>query len=89
VPDSDEIDMPETDYIRIWRFHDAPADLRALSNNGGDEDWLAVIPPSIFHADEDDWIGWMEAGHSFGCCDVSRYEHPTLAGYQVRIGSHA
>lgn len=30
--------------IIIWRWVDAPAELKALSTHGGDEDWLAVVP---------------------------------------------
>lgn len=68
--------------IRVWRFHDAPADLRALSEHGGDEDWLALIPAPL----ADQWIAWAEVG-PFGCCDVS--EHPLPDGSVVRIGAHA
>lgn len=61
--------MPNTarDHIRVWRFHDAPQELQdACNHNGGDEDWLAVVP-SIFG-----WIGWLES-QSFGCCSINRY----------------
>jgi hypothetical protein len=33
--------------ISIWRFHEAPEELRALSPHGGDEDWLAELPPTF------------------------------------------
>lgn len=71
--------------ISVWRFYDAPDDLRALSPHGGDEDWLAEIPPSY----ADDYLGWMEDGTSFGCCSVSAHAHPTKPGWSVRIGAHA
>jgi hypothetical protein len=30
--------------MMIWRFQDAPAELQALSQHGGDEDYLAYVP---------------------------------------------
>ena len=30
--------------IKVWRFEDAPKKYRALSTNGGDEDWIAFVP---------------------------------------------
>lgn len=68
--------------IRVWRFEDAPAKYRRLSEHGGDEDWLAFIPQALAH----DYIGWMAEGTAFGCCSVS--EHPVEGGL-VRIGAHA
>jgi len=70
--------------ILVWRFYDAPKVLRDLSNHGGDEDWLALVPSSFFK--EDSYIGWME-GNGFGCCDVS--EHILEDGSKVYIGAHA
>lgn len=71
--------------IRIWSWEDAPQQLKDLSEHGGDEDWLALLPPK--HAFG--WIGWLESGTSFGCCDVSRHTHPDFPGYEIRIGAHA
>ena len=34
----------QADYIRVWPWHQAPLALRDLSTNGGDEDWIAVVP---------------------------------------------
>lgn len=36
---------------------------------------------------EDEYIGWMEEGTSFGCCEVSRHRGPN--GERVVIGFHA
>jgi len=72
---------PET-MIKVWRFNDAPKALQDLSTNGGDEDWLAVIP-----ANYDEYIPWLESGSPFGCCCVDAYELPT--GETVYIGSHS
>lgn len=69
--------------IKIWPFYDAPEEYRSLSTHGGDEDWLALLPP--FYKDQ--YIPWMEEGSSFGCCEVS--EHTLPNGYIVKIGAHA
>lgn len=53
--------------ILIWHWDDAPAELKALSHHGGDEDWLAVMPLSY----KDNLPMWMK-NSSFGCCDVSK-----------------
>lgn len=73
---------PPIPCIAIWRFHDAPIEYRVLSTNGGDKDWIAFIPDEL----EGEYIGWLEQGTSFGCCDVSEYHVP---GGKIRIGSHA
>lgn len=67
--------------IRVWRFWSAPPEYRALSNHGGDEDWVAHLP-----AGEEE-PAWADTGSSFGCCSVSRHELPD--GSCVLIGAHA
>lgn len=79
---ADERTTADGRCIQVWRFDDAPPDLRALSDHGGDEDWLALIPPAL----ADEWIGWIE-GMAFGCCETST--HPLPDGSVVRIGAHA
>jgi len=71
--------------INVWKFKDAPEELRNLSDHGGDEDWLAVIPPQMTNK----YISWMEEGTAFGICDVYYYDHPTKEGYEIAIGAHA
>ena len=68
--------------VTVWKFEEAPEDYRALSQHGGDEDWLAFVPNPL----KDEWIGWMQEGTSFGCCSVTEY--PVIGGV-VRIGAHA
>ena len=67
--------------ILVWKFHEAPDELKALSDNGGDEDWLALIPRHL----KDAYIPWLEVG-PFGVCDVNQYESEYGMGY---IGVHA
>lgn len=67
--------------ILVWRFADAPADLKALSPHGGDEDWLALVPAGFMG-----YIGWLDYG-PFGVCDISRHQQDD--GTTVYIGAHA
>lgn len=68
--------------IKVWRFEDAPEEYRKLSTNGGDEDWLALIP----HAQANDYISWTESGGFDACQDPSTYYH---ADGIIKIGAHA
>jgi len=54
--------------IQVWRYYQAPAEWQ-VSRNGGDEDWLALVPFEY----EDDCIGWVDEGHAFGCCTVDEF----------------
>lgn len=72
--------------IAVWRFGDAPAYLQALSSNGGDEDWLAVVPDYL--VEDGEYISWLEVP-AFGCCCVDNYPHPNTPGFVVVIGSHS
>src|SRR5574339_339252 len=54
-----------TKYLIVYPFDDAPQILQDLSNNGGDEDWLLIIPPEY----KDRYIGWAESDY-FGCSDI-------------------
>lgn len=71
--------------IQVWRFKQAPQELQDLSHHGGDEDWIAIVPPEY----DGDYIGWLDSGGPFGCCDVSEHDHPEWKGYKVYIGAHA
>lgn len=73
---SDEIAIQP---IKIWRYNDAPAEYQ-LEND--DSDWVAFIPDSY----ENDYIGFLDSGGSFGCCDVYEFE---VEGGMVKIGCHA
>lgn len=69
--------------IQVWRFCDAPNELANQSTHGGDEDWLALVSPAY----KGEWIGWLESGTPFGCCDVSKQEQPD--GSILFIGAHS
>lgn len=72
-------------FVMVYKFKDAPEVLRALSTNGGDEDWVAVIPEEL----AGEYFGWMEEGSAFGYCCVDEYDHLYREGFKIRIGSHA
>lgn len=46
-----------------------------LSNHGGDEDWLALVPKNYPHI-----IPWLEFG-TFGVCEISVHETEDGAVY--------
>jgi hypothetical protein len=70
--------------IKVWRFNEAPAEYRELSCNGGDEDWVALVPAGFTYPEH---VIWLEPGSAFGCCDVERHAMPD--GSFVYIGCHA
>ena len=67
--------------ILVWEWWDAPGELQALSDHGGDEDWVALVPKSVGIP------SWAHEGSSFGCCSVSEHEYED--GRLVLIGAHA
>ena len=66
----------------VWKFYDAPKQLRALSTNGGDEEWLVELPPGW---EENGTPYWIEAMDS--CREPKSYPHPTKLGWKVIIGA--
>ena len=84
---ADEIDREldhktPTSAAAVWKFYDAPKQLRALSTNGGDEDWLVELPPGW---EENGTPYWIEAMDS--CREPKSYPHPTKLGWKVIIGA--
>jgi len=67
--------------IQVWRFADAPEAYQKLSTNGGDEDWIAIVPTSM----ADEYIPWLAYG-SFGIC--SSISHILDDGRKMYIGCH-
>lgn len=68
-----------TDHISVWEFTAAPEELRRLSINGGDEDWLALVPGPMAGL----YMPWLD---SLGCCCVDEHR---FGDFVVYIGSHA
>ena len=73
----------QEEAIRVWRFYNAPQKYQQLSDHGGDEDWIALVPKGM----DPDAINWAWEGTAFGRCDVQRIDLPT--GEVVLIGAHA
>lgn len=69
--------------IQVWKFCDAPEELSNQSTHGGDEDWVALVPAAY----KDEWIGWLESGTPFGCCDVTKTDQAD--GSILFIGAHS
>lgn len=83
--------------VILWKFRDAPTEYRLLSENGGDEDWLMLVPSDFitewYPADEDDdqsdlvpsmpyWLERMTLAANI----VDTYRFGNAA---IIIGSHA
>ena len=66
--------------IRVWPFEQAPQAYQDLSPHGGDEDWVALVPPSL----RERYIPWIER---LGICDTSTHEQED--GSIIYIGAHA
>jgi hypothetical protein len=37
----------DVNFIKVWRWEDAPLEFKDLSPHGGNEDWVAFVPDSI------------------------------------------
>lgn len=73
-------------HVSVWRYADAPVPLRALSTNGGDEDWLVYVPaPAVEGFEEFGPPTWVEVMDS--CREPQRIALP--GGAVVYVGSHA
>ena len=73
-----------SDPITVWGFHDAPENLRNLSTNGGDEDWLVEMPQHYYDCGIPYWMERMDS-----CREPKIYQHPSKPGWMVIIASHA
>jgi hypothetical protein len=67
--------------ICLWRWDDAPAEYKALSTNGGDEDWVVFVPVSVVFNWTPNWLYNIDSCHEPQVIEV--------AGGTVYIGSHA
>jgi len=71
------------DRVTIWPWADAPEEYRAVSDHGGDEDWIAFVPwrpPGAAATEAPYWI-WLRV-----VCSVSA--HRVLGG-TIYIAAHA
>lgn len=76
------------DCILVWRFGDAPPELQALSQNGGDEDYVMYVPAGDRYALGRIVEFLVEHYQSpFGVCDTDVYEYAD--GSVIYIGCHA
>jgi len=65
--------------IHIWKWEDAPPCFKQFSEQGGDEDWVFVIPPAFMYSN----INWLDHLSWF---NQDTYFLPD--GWQVVIISH-
>src|SRR5208282_4503789 len=69
--------------ILVWRFHEAPEEIKEVAKQGGDESWIALFPPEKAN----DWPLWADEGTPFGYSFVDRIELPD--GGVILVGCHA
>lgn len=68
--------------ISVWEFDKAPQEYKNLSQNGGDEDWVVLIPK----ADQTHYyIPWLDRIDS--CNEPQEFTLPN--GDKLYIGAHA
>lgn len=73
--------------ITIWRFEDAAISYKELSENGGDEDWIARVPIHLF---EEGRLPSFIFNNSFDSMNEPQvFDDPIFKGYKIIIGSHA
>jgi hypothetical protein len=76
------------DPIITWEFHEAPEELQALSENGGDENWLTLIPQDYLHRNYNS-IPMFLQDSSYGCCNIEEHVIEWEGKkYLVLIGCH-
>lgn len=73
----------QSNYAIVWPWDQAPPELRALSKNGGDEDWVVELPPCFSKY----YLCWLYATDT--CHEPDEYPHPSKPGWIVAIGAHA
>lgn len=77
--------------VLVWDFHEAPEALRALSDDGGDEDTLCLVPPEkITHYGPQRGVYERIVDRLGGACGgPSTFRVPTLLGeFHVLIFAH-
>jgi hypothetical protein len=75
--------MPrEEHFIKMWPWKFAPEGLKALSQSGGDEDWVVFVPQAILDTwYEPTWLMYIDTMH-----DAQEF---IVDGGKVYIGAHA
>lgn len=72
--------------IMVWEFNDAPKEIREMSRNGGDEDWIAYTPLHYIDSLIIDIPDLIERHNgSFGDIDTQKYLDEGI----IQIKSHA
>jgi hypothetical protein len=76
----EEILASEDGLILVWNFFETPDHLRF--SQGGDEDLVALLPPTPLDTDEFFWLN-----DYFGCCSVDFID--LSEWHSVAVGSHS
>ncbi len=79
-----EVDSTKAPPILVWKFQEAPENFQKLSPHGGDEEWLALVPPTY---EKTGALGWILENTSLAICNLSM--HRIKGGFLVAIGKHS
>lgn len=71
--------------IRVWLFEHAPKGFQALSQSGGDEDWVALVPPEY----ETRYIPWLDGIDTCNDPEMHVLQKGLYKGWRAYIGCHA
>lgn len=66
--------------LLVWRFQDTPEDWKWSAHQGGDEDWVTLVPDGV------DAPSWLDEGSSYGCCSV---EQVVVEVGTLHVGCHS
>jgi hypothetical protein len=76
----DKANAMTLEHIKVWRFDDAPAELKVGCRSGKRPQWLALVPRSIKGSDLDEAIQARSEVESL-------FIHQTASGDVIYIGS--
>jgi len=60
-----------SNYIKIYTFNKAPKEYQELSENGSNEEWIAIVN-NIFYKEHNEYISFLEEGTGFGVYKVQK-----------------
>lgn len=70
-------------HILIYQFYDAPEELQQLSEHGGDEEWIIIIPNTILNKHHG-YISMFEQKF----IDNQEVEHENYPDCTIYISAH-
>lgn len=73
--------------IIVWSIHDAPLGIGVekitLLSNGGYENWVAEVPPSLLDEEGSPVPEWLQDGQPFVREKIDVRNHPFKSGWKL------